>query len=285
LDEANYAVSKTVGKATTIGDTLYADAANSLTRLAIGTSGQVLASNGTIPGWAAITVPDGGVSTTAKLVDDVVTYAKIQNVSATDRLLGRDTAGAGNIEELTVGGGLAFTGTGIQIATDGVTTAKILDENVTAAKLDSEAASHLAAWTSWVVDWSVLAGTTPDINSGALMGYYKLLGETVHFQIHLKGAADTVWGSGANVWIFSLPVEAENIASFGEDVVPTMWWARDDNTTTAYAGFGVIDATTLVCGVQTTTSQITALMSNSVPFTWATNDTLVIKGTYEGASV
>jgi hypothetical protein len=34
------------------------------------------------------------------------------NVSATDRLLGRDTAGAGAVEELTVGGGVEFTGSG-----------------------------------------------------------------------------------------------------------------------------------------------------------------------------
>lgn len=42
----------------------------------------------------------------------VVTYAKMQDVSATDRLLGRDTAAAGDVEELTVGGGVEFTGTG-----------------------------------------------------------------------------------------------------------------------------------------------------------------------------
>jgi hypothetical protein len=33
--------------------------------------------------------------------DDSITYAKIQNVSATDRILGRDTAGAGDVEEIT----------------------------------------------------------------------------------------------------------------------------------------------------------------------------------------
>ena len=42
----------------------------------------------------------GSVDTTA-LADDNVTYAKIQNVSATNRILGRDTAGAGVIEEIT----------------------------------------------------------------------------------------------------------------------------------------------------------------------------------------
>lgn len=38
---------------------------------------------------------------TAALVDGAATYAKIQNVSATDRLLGRVSAGAGVIEEIT----------------------------------------------------------------------------------------------------------------------------------------------------------------------------------------
>lgn len=43
---------------------------------------------------------DNGVVTTAKIGDDQVTYAKMQDVSATDRLLGRSTAGAGNVEEI-----------------------------------------------------------------------------------------------------------------------------------------------------------------------------------------
>ena len=38
---------------------------------------------------------------TAAIADDAVTYAKLQNVSATSRVLGRATAGAGNAEELT----------------------------------------------------------------------------------------------------------------------------------------------------------------------------------------
>ena len=38
---------------------------------------------------------------TANIANDAVTYAKIQNVSATDKLLGRSTAGAGDVEEIT----------------------------------------------------------------------------------------------------------------------------------------------------------------------------------------
>ena len=38
---------------------------------------------------------------TSNIDDDAVTYAKIQNVSATNRILGRDSSGAGVIEEIT----------------------------------------------------------------------------------------------------------------------------------------------------------------------------------------
>lgn len=42
----------------------------------------------------------GGGGTTLTIDNDAVTYAKIQNVSATDKVLGRSTAGAGDIEEI-----------------------------------------------------------------------------------------------------------------------------------------------------------------------------------------
>lgn len=46
-----------------------------------------------------ITVSNSGATWT--IDNDAVTYAKMQDVSATDRLLGRSTAGAGNVEEIT----------------------------------------------------------------------------------------------------------------------------------------------------------------------------------------
>lgn len=58
-----------------------------------GTDGQVLRVSGTALGFGTIA--------TAGIADDAVTYAKVQDVSATSRILGRATAGAGVIEELT----------------------------------------------------------------------------------------------------------------------------------------------------------------------------------------
>ena len=78
-----------------------------------GTNGQVLSTNGSgVLSWGAgggggisdgdkgdITVSGSGATWT--IDGDAVTYAKIQNVSATDRLLGRSSASAGDVEEIT----------------------------------------------------------------------------------------------------------------------------------------------------------------------------------------
>lgn len=48
----------------------------------------------------SIGTPSDGTVSTAKLADDAVTFAKVQNI-ATARLLGRSTAGTGDVEELT----------------------------------------------------------------------------------------------------------------------------------------------------------------------------------------
>ena len=100
-----------------------------------------------------ITVSGGGTVWT--IDPDVVTFAKMQNI-ATDRLIGRDTAGTGDPEEITVGGGLEFTGTGgIQrsaltgdvTAPAGSNTTTIANGAVTFAKMQNISSSRLLGRT------------------------------------------------------------------------------------------------------------------------------------------
>jgi hypothetical protein len=61
--------------------------------IAAGTDAHVLRRSGTSLAF--------GTLVTASYADSSVTYAKIQNVSATDKLLGRSSSGAGAVEEIT----------------------------------------------------------------------------------------------------------------------------------------------------------------------------------------
>lgn len=110
-----------------------------------GTDGQALRVSGTTLGF--------GTLASGALGDGIVTFAKFQDI-ATDRLLGRDTASTGDVEEISLDSTLEFTGSAsirraaltgdvtasagsnaTTIANNAVTTVKILDANVTLAKL------------------------------------------------------------------------------------------------------------------------------------------------------
>lgn len=111
-------------------------------------TGDVTASAGS----SSTTIAPNAV-TTSKIADDQVTYAKMQNVTAASRLLGRGSAGgAGDPEELTASGGVEISGTTVQrsaltgdvTASAGSSTTTIANNAVTYAKMqDVSAASRL----------------------------------------------------------------------------------------------------------------------------------------------
>lgn len=86
---------------------------------------------------------------TGDIDNDAVTFAKMQNV-ASDRLIGRDTTSSGDPEELTVGGGIEFTGsggiqrsalTGDVTASAGSNATTIANDAVTYAKMQNVSAT------------------------------------------------------------------------------------------------------------------------------------------------
>lgn len=120
-----------------------------------GTNGQVLSTDGAsnlswITAGGGVSDGDKGDITVASsgtvwtIDNDAVTYAKMQNVSAVSRILGRGSAaGSGDVQELTVGSGLTINGTAVQVGNTSITNAMIANDAVTYAKIQNVTTSRL----------------------------------------------------------------------------------------------------------------------------------------------
>jgi hypothetical protein len=176
--------SKTIGTSNTIE--------TNLTKLTIagGSNGQVLSTNGSgTLSWA--TAGGGGVSdgdkgditvsgsgATWTVDNDAVTYAKIQNVSAASKLLGRGDSGSGDVQEITLGTGLTMTGTTLAASGGGgalgaptAVVTKTADETVTNSTT-LQADDHLTyAFTSgknYYIELRLLSSRTNTSNAPAI---------------------------------------------------------------------------------------------------------------------
>lgn len=121
LDEANYAVTQTVGKITTQGDLLYGGGANSLARLAAGTAGQMLTTQGTgaAPTWVdASNVWTGSTSYTVSGFANYLVLADVTLTQAASAVTaGEFTMTAGGKTVYGYSAGLANSRTTLSLAT------------------------------------------------------------------------------------------------------------------------------------------------------------------------
>lgn len=82
-----------------------------LYKISVDELGTLFSGGGGITALTNDVTASGTGSVVATIANDAVTYAKMQNVSTNNRLLGRATAGAGDVEEITLGTGLSLSGT------------------------------------------------------------------------------------------------------------------------------------------------------------------------------
>lgn len=99
----------------------------------------------------------GSFATT--IANDAVTFARMQNIT-TDTLVGRDTASSGDPEEITVGGGIEFTGS------------SSLQRSALTGDITASAGSNTTAIASGVI-------VNADVNASAAIALSKLAATTV----------------------------------------------------------------------------------------------------------
>jgi len=85
------------------------------TNSGVNTGDQTISLTGDVTG-------SGTGSFAATIANDAVTYAKMQNVSAASRLLGRGDSGSGDPQEITLGSGLSMSGTTLSATGSGTGT-------------------------------------------------------------------------------------------------------------------------------------------------------------------
>lgn len=143
--------------------------------------------------YGDVTVSGGG--TVITIDDDAVSYAKLQDVSATARVLGRKTAGAGDVEELTLSELLDLVGS----AADG----DILYRNAgawtrLAIGADGEALTVVAGAPAWDVPGS--GGMTNPMTTAGDIIYGGASGAPTRLE---KGASGTYLEMGATnpAWV------------------------------------------------------------------------------------
>ena len=172
VQEANQAVLNTIGRVTTAGDTIYATAANTFARLAIGAVGTVNTSTGTAPSW-------GRVSPVYATYSNTATFANF------------------DFAVCSLHSGAGWTGT-LPSATAGVIVV-IQSTNFTAAQ-----PLTISAGAAYIIGPGVPASTST-ILLGTANAFVTLEADGTNWNV-VGGAQDSGWvsvtnGSMSNSWV------------------------------------------------------------------------------------
>lgn len=163
-----------------------------------------------------------------------------------------------------------------------VTTVKIADANVTNAKLAGGAGQPGGAWTAWT---PTLSGRFNDAKWTKNCKYTQI-GKTVHFKVSLVANATGPMDTGSGAAVFTLPVTSTAISASSAYINPIGQAALLDAGTARAMG-QVDHSSTTAATIRVNLTDTTYLgnidVTNTVPWTWTTNDEIYCEGTYEAA--
>jgi len=126
-------------------------------------------------------------------------------------------------------------------------------------------------WTSYTPLWTSSGAAQPVLGNGVLQGRYTLIGKTCHYTVKLQIGSTTTLGD-PGWWRFSLPKTEVGglpyaalcamVSGAGSGQPPAIGMAYDSSTIYLITSSG-------------------GLVGPTVPFAWATNAFLFVRGTFE----
>ena len=178
-------------------------------------SAAVLRESGSVLGFGTIA--------TAGIANDAVTYAKIQPVSTTDRLLGLDAAAPGDVEEIAVSSGIEFTGSQAIRVTAAVRTQQI---GITVDGAGSAITAGLKGFKSFpvagtITEWRLLADQAGDVQFDVLKSDYATFPTQASIVAAAPPALSGVQKDEDTVGTWTTAVAAGDVFGFEVEASPT----------------------------------------------------------------
>ena len=165
-----------------------------------------------------------------------------------------------------IAGTAADTTSRLAVGNNGET---LVADSSTATGLDWKSVTEQYPWTSYTPTFGGLT-----LGNGTLNARYATLGKTVFLNIWLQlGSTSAITGD----LYFNLPLGASKFSA------GAVW--LEDVSVGVYTGTGLINYTSVYARAMATngTYGTTSNLAAGVPFTWTTNDMVIISTTYEAS--